>query len=74
MKSIVYQSDKMPNLDRKFGADPFYYNATFVFRDGRRVVARFTEEQVQAAIDRGAHDPDGAKPRGRWDWLTRLFR
>lgn len=73
MKSILYASDKTPNAARQFGADPFYYNATFVYADGRRALLRFTEEQVQAALDRGRHDPDGAVPRPKRGWLWGLL-
>ena len=72
MKSILYDTDKTVNEGRKFGASPFYYNATFVFHDGRRAVLRFTEAQVQDALDRGAHDPDGAIPTPK-RWWQRFF-
>lgn len=71
MRSIIYLADKTANVARKFGADPYYYNATLVHADGRRELLRFTEEQLQAARDRGAHDADGAEPRRPW-WLRWL--
>lgn len=75
MHSKIYEADVAPNLDRKFGADPYYYNATFIFADGRRALLRFSEEQLQAALDRGSHDPDGAEPAPEARlprWLRRL--
>lgn len=74
MRSIIYETDKAANADRQFGADPFYFHATFVHADGRRALLRLTEEQVQAGLDRGAHDPDGLTPRLSWgqrirEWL-----
>jgi len=66
MKSILYASDKTANADRRFGADPFYYDLTFVHADGRRAVMRLTEEAVQTGLDRGAYDDDGAVPRASW--------
>lgn len=57
MKSIIIRSEVLANRERKFGADGIYYPATIIGNDGERR-ALFTEEQIQAAIDRAAANPE----------------
>lgn len=74
MFSKIYEADMSLNHGRKFGADPYYYNATFIHSDGRRALLRFTEEQIQSALDRGYYDADGAKPEPEPTWVPKWVR
>lgn len=57
MKSIIHRYEVLANRERKFGADGIYYPA-IIRGNGGDVRALFTEEQLQAAIDRAAANPE----------------
>jgi len=60
MQSRIYESEKMFNENRKFGADPCYYPALLVLPNGDETVVFFTNEQINTARHRGSINTDEA--------------
>ena len=61
MKSKIYQSEKVENKDRKFGAQPYYFPAMMHDDNGDTIPALFTQDQIQVAIDRAGRNHEDFK-------------
>jgi hypothetical protein len=60
MQSRIYETEKMFNEGRKFGADPCYYPALLVLPNGDETAVFFTNEQINTARHRGSINVDEA--------------
>ena len=71
MKSVIYLAEKVPNLDRRFGAAPEYYPATIIIGD-RVYKGLFTPSAISEAIERGNVNTEDFPP-ARAPWWRRLI-
>lgn len=58
MKSKILLSEKVENLDRRFGSNVTYYPATVTDENGNEKNALFSESQITVAILRAERNPE----------------
>lgn len=52
MKSVIWLSEKIENLKRRFGSQLYYYPCKIVFSNGKELNALFTRNQLKIAVQR----------------------
>lgn len=74
MKSQLYLSEGVENTERKFGEwKGTYYPALVHREDGNEMVAFFTADQIQVAIDRASRNPEDVPENPEYTVWERLF-
>lgn len=68
MKSIIFETERVRNHARRFGSAPLYYPSMVVLKDGQRMPALFTENELQDAIDRARDNPEDVPPERKPWW------
>jgi hypothetical protein len=73
MTSRIYETERIANINRKFGSGMFYYPALIVDAKGKRRNALFTASQIREATERATANPEDFRP-SIWDRVKGWFK